>query len=163
MKSLSKEMKTLLFQQIGLEYSNCVAYWGLEWALREQAFKGMSKFMHEAGQDERHHAKKLAYWLLDRGEEPPLEVTNYQFKVPYGSSPQDIFQSALDLEKKNTVLIEALVTQSEDDNDPECRDFLSWYVEEQVDSENELSKIMKWLKKAGTDYAALMKIDCKLG
>lgn len=163
MKNLSKEMEALLVKQIGVEYSNCVAYWALEWAMLEQAFSGFARWMHEAASDERHHAKKIAYYLIDRGKQPPIEVADNKPAIPYGSSPQDIFNAAYELERKTTAAIEALVTQAEDDEDPETWDFLAWYVDEQVDSEKELMKILKRLKKAGTDYAALMHLDHKLG
>ncbi len=163
MKKLSTEMTDLIFKQIGIEYSNCAAYWSLEWALRYQSMKGVAHWMHEAASDERHHAKKFAYYLIDRGIQAPLEVTNYKPEVPYGKSPLEIFQTALALEQQTSTRIEDMVTQAEDDNDPESRDFLSWYVDEQVDSENELTKIIKKLQGAGSDYGALMMLDHKLG
>jgi ferritin len=160
--NLDPSLAEMLNVQMNRELANQTAYEALEAPLKNAAWDGMAKFMHNSGQDEFQHYEKFNDFLVDRNCQPILQ--NLGAVPPAGSSdPYAAFQSALQLERENTERIESLAMACKNVGDDDAYLWLSWALAEQRTSEKELTDILNWLTRAGGNDASLRQIDEKLG
>jgi ferritin len=70
---------------------------------------------------------------------------------------------ALDHEKLITKSIDELMDLAIKDKDHATRSFLQWFVDEQVEEEASMDRIVNMLKMVGGDGQGIMMIDRELG
>lgn len=75
---------------------------------------------------------------------------------------RSIFRAALALEEATTKRIEALHSKSAKAHDVALRVFLEWFLQEQVQEEDQLRTILDRFELAGDDKGALLIIDQEL-
>ncbi|MBO7241649.1 MAG: ferritin, partial [Methanobrevibacter sp.] len=74
-------------------------------------------------------------------------------------SPLAAFQQVLDQEKKVTGLINDLVDIAIEEKEHATNNFLQWFVEEQVEEEENAMENLAKLKLAGDDNSLLYKLN----
>jgi ferritin len=120
---------------------------------------GFSKWARGQASDELDHARKFIDYLNDRNVPGAIGA------IPSPATPPVsvllCFHQMLALEKMVTGQIETLYTQAEElEDDDVCR-FLLWFLEEQTQSEKDLTVLIGRISRA--DNATLEKIDEQLG
>jgi ferritin len=122
--------------------------------------KGFSHWMRtQTGEELVHTMKMLDYVASSGGRARMLSVEAPQFTW---ASPLKAFQHVWDHERAVTRLIHALVKVAEEEKDRETKEFLQWYVKEQVEEEESSDSVLNMVIAAGEDRAALEAADREL-
>jgi ferritin len=82
--------------------------------------------------------------------------------VEFGS-PLEVFQQALEHERKVTAMINDLYGLAARENDYASQTFLQWFVTEQVEEEKNAGDVVETLKMIGEGSEALFLLDRELG
>jgi ferritin len=158
---LSKALQDAFNEQIKNELYSAYLYLSMSAYFERVNMPGFAHWMRAQSQEEVSHAMKFFEHVNDRGsyvvlktiEQPPSE-----FK-----SPLDIFQQALEHEKKVTAMINRLYDMAIKENDYPAQVELQWFVTEQVEEEKSASDIVEQLKMIGEHSPSLIMLDRQLG
>lgn len=158
---ISKKMIAAINEQINKELYSEYLYISMQAWLADQNLDGMATWMDAQGKEERFHAMKFFNYLIERGakvklkaiDAPPIDFDN----------PLKAFNMALDHEKFITKSIDELMDLAIKDKDHATRSFLQWFVDEQVEEEASMDRIVNMLKMVGGDGQGIMMIDRELG
>jgi ferritin len=118
-----------------------------------QGLDGMAQWIRAQAAEERSHAMKIFDHIVERGgrvelkaiAEPPREW----------DTPLAAWEAAYGHEKYITGKINALVEIASEEKDDAAGALLQWFVEEQVEEEENASKNVENAKNAGSDLTAL--------
>lgn len=121
---------------------------------------GVANFFMVQTQEEHFHAMKMFNFLTDLGgrvilkhiDEPPVE-----FK-----SVIEIFEKTLAHEQILTKSINDLMDLSLKENDHASASFLKWFVDEQVEEEATVTKLLSKLKLIKGEGHGMLMIDAEL-
>ena len=115
----------------------------------------IAKFFKKMSDEEREHATKLSEYQNRRGgrvELKPLTAVDFDFKENPKQDVLESFITALNMEKTINTSLLNLHKVADENNDPQFCDYLeSDFLEEQVESINELSKLIAQIKRIGND------------
>jgi ferritin len=114
----------------------------------------------QAGEELVHTMKMLDFIAASGGRAKMLPVEAPKFSWV---SPLEAFQHVWDHERLVTGLIHALAKVALEEKDDSTMQFLQWYVKEQVEEEESSDTVLKKVKAAGEDKAALLAADNELG
>jgi ferritin len=153
---MKEKLINALNKQINAELYSAYLYLSMSAYFESKKLKGMSHWMKKQADEEVEHAMKLYDYVADKAR-----VILTPIKVPptEWASSLAVFKSAYNHEVAVTGLINNLVKISEAEHDNETKDFLQWYVKEQIEEEDSADRIVRELKKFSGD---LLKIDKKL-
>ncbi len=154
---LSKNMITLLNNQIELEGQASHVYLAMgSWA-EVQGYDGISKFLFHHSDEERMHMLKLVHFVNERGGHaiaPSLKNVQHDFK-----SVNEVFEQLLEHEVKVSNEINNLVDSCLKEKDYATHNFLQWYVAEQIEEERLARTVLDKLKLIGNDKGGLYLFD----
>lgn len=158
---ISKKMEEALNEQIKEEFYSASYYLAISAWANSRDFNGTAHFFLLQTQEEAGHAMKLFQYLFDVGgravvpgiEKPPVEFENLG----------DAFRKTLEHEQHITSSIHKLVALAREEHDYATENFLQWYVNEQVEEEANMNKILAQLKMVGTDSRGIFLLDRELG
>lgn len=75
----------------------------------------------------------------------------------------DIFRQALEHERKVTAAIHEIYRMALEEEDYATRSLMEWFVNEQVEEEDTIGRIVDRLELAGDNRAAILILDAELG
>jgi len=114
------------------------------------ALEGFHDFLKKQSDEEREHAQKLMTYQNKRGGRIVLKDIKSPDAKDYGISHIKALEDALALERKVNESLLALHKVAGDNNDPHLCDFLEEeFLDEQVESINEISKLLTNAKRCG--------------
>ena len=151
-------MEDALNAQMNHEFNNAYAYLGLSAALNGGVYCGFSHWMWKQYEEELTHGKKLYDFIYACGGKAVLEALP---KPDNGAiqTPMQAFQKAYNLELDTTQCINRLYALAEKEGDYRVKEFLHWYIREQVEEEEQVQTWIGKLQFAENDVAALMELD----
>jgi len=157
---LSMRLQEALNEQINKELYSEYIYLSMEAYMRSIDLDGIANFFAVQTQEEHFHAMKFYNFIIDRGgkvvlkkiDDPPVD-----FK-----SVVDVFEQTLEHEKFVTKSINDLMDVAVKENDHAASSFLKWYVDEQVEEEANVTRILSKLKLIGGEGHGLLMIDQEL-
>ena len=76
--------------------------------------------------------------------------------------PLEVFEKILEHEKGVTSSIEKVASMSENECDLATRNFIDWYIAEQVEEESNVCEVIKKIKMFGLDKSILYHLDKEL-
>ena len=153
---ISDAMNEKLNAQITSEFAASHAYLAMACAFEDQAYKVLAEFFFRQSAEEREHAMKIIKYLLDVGAEVKLGAV----PQPTGdfSTPQAIFKAALEAEQVVTRQIHDLVALADKEKDYATRNFLQWYVDEQVEEVSTMSHLVQLGERAKDPFHIEMAV-----
>lgn len=160
MPELDSSLEAALNHHVTEELAASHRYLASSAALRGLGLNGMASWMMAQSEEERMHAMKFLEHLLARHGTARLE----QIPAP-PAGKQDaraIFRAGLALEEATTRRIEELHAKAHKAGDVALRVFLEWFLQEQVQEEDQLRTILDRFELAGDDKGALILIDQEL-
>ncbi len=158
---LSKDIQHALNEQIKHEFSSASAYLAMTAYFEDTNFPGFARWMRMQYDEEITHGMRLFDFVHARGGRAAV----YGIDKPRADfeSPVDVFQSALEQERRVTKLIYDLYELSQNEKDYGTLVELQWFITEQIEEEKVVEEIIETLNLAGEDRAALLLLDRQLG
>ena len=157
---ISKKLQDAFNEQINKELYSEYLYLSMASYSYSKDMDGVANFFMVQTQEEHFHAMKMFNFVNDRGGRillKPLAGPEVDFK-----SIKDLFEATLAHEKVVTASINNLMDIAIKENDHAAASFLKWFVDEQVEEEATIGKILSKLKLIGNDGQGLLMIDTEL-
>src|SRR5262249_22045562 len=133
-------------------------YLGMSAHFEDSPYLGFAKWMRMQSSEEHVHAMKLFDFLRERNVTVELSAIDAP-KTKYGPHPLEVFEVALAQEQGVTRQINHLYELALTEKDYSTLQFLTWFLQEQVEEENIVSDIIDRLRLAGDNAAALLRLD----
>jgi ferritin len=144
---ISKELNAAINEQIGHEFEASHQYLQIAAFFESRALKGVSKMFVKQSDEEREHGKKFVKYIYETGGElkiPAIPAGKFAF-----ASGEEAVQYALSWELEVTRRINALMDLAIKQNDHLGREFLGWFVSEQLEEVSHMDNLLRVIKQAG--------------
>jgi ferritin len=152
--SIQKALNAQIKNELQAHYN----YLGMSAHFEKTAYLGFAKWMRVQAGDEYTHAMKLFDYLRERNATIQLAAIDAP-RTEYGPKPVEVFEISLAQEQGVTQQIHDLYELALHDKDYATLQFLTWFLQEQVEEENTVQDIVDRLKLAGDNAAALLRLD----
>jgi ferritin len=157
---ISQTVQNAINQQIKHEFYSSYLYLSMAGYFETLSLPGFASWMRVQSQEEQVHALKFFDFVNARDgsvelhaiDQPPSEF----------QSPLDVFEQALQHERKVTALINQLYELALKEKDYPTQALLQWYITEQVEEEKNASEIVEQLKMTSGESSALLLLDREL-
>ncbi len=160
-------MEKALNKQVNAEFYASYLYLSISADFSSKALNGMASWYHQQAKEEITHAMKIYNHIQERLGTVTLEPIA---AVPTKwATPMDAFKAALAHEQKVTGMINGLMDMAVAEKDYATQSFLRWFVDEQVEEENDATaNIDKLTLLGGKDgksisSGALYQLDKEMG
>ncbi len=157
---ISKTLEDAINKQINEELYSEYIYLSMAAYFNDEGLDGFANFFVVQAQEERFHAMKFFNYLFERGGRVILEQINKP-ESDFGN-PQNAFKEALKHEQFITKCINDLMDLAIKENDHSAKSFLQWYVDEQVEEEDSMNKILSKFDKIGDHGHGILMLDSQL-
>ena len=151
---ISNNLSNLLNEQIQREFSSAYLYLGMSCHFESVGLAGFASWMHEQAKEEMEHAMKIYHFLFEIGAKPILKAIP-EVKVSY-DAPKSVVEMVLKHEEGITKSINDLYQVSLDEHDFKTMNFLSWFVNEQVEEEANVHAILDKFKYCENNSGLLL-------
>lgn len=157
---VSESIQNSINGQINKELFSAYTYLSMSAHLEELNLEGFAHWMRKQANEELQHAMKLYNFLIERDGTVVLESIN----KPTNKWPSvlSLAQNAYEHEQNVTRSINSLKEQADKENDHATASFLKWFIDEQVEEEDNSRRLMEKLKLIGEDKGALLMLDAEL-
>ena len=158
---IGQKMQEALNKQINAELYSAYIYLSMAAYLQSVNLPGAAHWMHIQFGEEQEHALKIFEFLNDRGGRVKLQAID-QPQTEW-KSMLDVFQAALEHERKVSGMIHDLYALAVTEKDYPAQVMLQWFIDEQVEEEKNASDIVEKLKRIGDNSGLLLMLDNQLG
>ena len=158
---LTKKLQEALNEQINKEFFAEYLYLSMSAYLESIEMEGFANYFNVQAQEEHFHAMKMFNFVHDKGGRVILKSLK-EPKSDY-TSVINVVEESLKHEKFTTKSINDLMDIAIKENDHSVRSFLQWYVDEQVEEESIISKLLAKLKLIKGEGFGLLQLDSQLG
>ena len=158
---MNKKVYKVFNEQVQAELYSAYMYLAMSLYLENKNFKGMASWLKVQYEEERAHAFRLAKFMQERGVKPEL----LQIDAPpaeYGT-PLEVFTKALEHEQYVTSRIHSMYEVAVKEKDYAAMTHLHWFIDEQVEEEDQTREIVDKLTMVGDNMNGLFVIDSQLG
>jgi len=157
---MKAELVRALNEQVKNEFYSAYLYLAMAAYCESKQLPGFANWMKVQVKEETAHGMKIFDYLLQRGQRVTLEAIA---QPPSDfSSAAGVFEQTLNHEKKVTKLIHGLYELAKDLEDKPAQDFLQWFVNEQVEEEENATRILEKIKATNQDPNAIIMLDKEL-
>lgn len=158
---LNKRVEDALNAQINAELWSAYLYLSMAAYCHKEGWGGMANWFEIQFKEEQDHAKIMYNYIVQRGGRVELKAID---AVPLEwKSALDVFESTLAHEQKVTALINDLYTVALDERDYASQSMLKWFVDEQVEEEENAQAIIDHLRLIKDNGYGLFMLDKELG
>jgi len=158
---VNDNVRTLVNDQIAHEFHAAYTYLAIAAHFESQNYEGFARWMRAQSKEETEHAMKLFDYLVERGARIELNAIP-QPKQDYGT-PLEAFRTALEHERKVTGQINEMYEAAVEAKDYPTQVMLQWFIQEQVEEEDNTGTAVDRLEMAGENKAALLFLDGQFG
>lgn len=144
---ISDRMAAAINTQIGNEFGASLQYVAIGAHFGAESLPELSKHFHKQAMEERGHAMRLVNFLVDAGARvriPAIPPPKAEFKTA-----EEAVQLSLEWEMTVTRQINELVDLSITDKDHITRNFLQWFVSEQLEEVASMETLLSIVRRAG--------------
>lgn len=164
-RSISPQLAAMLSSQANRELDASRMYLSMDLFFRYHDYPGSASWCQTHSQEEREHAMKIFDHLALRNTESHVSVSKEElteWKIedfcPDSGKLSDIWKMALDQEVANSQKYFEMAKTADEENDFITRQFLDWFLHEQLMEENAVEGIYKKavkLERTNGLYAAM--------
>ena len=158
---LTKKLQDALNEQINKEFFAEYLYLSMSAYLESIEMEGFANYFNVQAQEEHFHAMKMFNFVHDKGGRVILKSLK-EPKSEY-TSVVNVIEESLEHERYVTKSINELMDVAIKENDHSVKSFLEWYVDEQVEEEATISKLLAKLKLIKGEGFGLLTLDSQLG
>ncbi|CAK7038052.1 MAG: Bacterial non-heme ferritin [Peptostreptococcus russellii] len=157
---LSKKLEKALNDQINFEYYSAYTYLAMAAYAEDMDFPGAANFFKVQAQEELDHAMTIYTYVFQKGGRVKLEAI--EKPVSKFEGLLDVFEEGLKHEQMVTKRIYEIANIALDEKEHATMSFLRWFVDEQVEEEENFTTLVKKIKRSCNDQASLYMIDDEL-
>ena len=157
---LNKKIEEALNAQINAELWSAYLYLSMAAYAHANGNPGMGNWFEVQFQEEQDHAKIMFNYIIQRGgrvELKPIDAVPTTWE-----SPLAVFEATLAHEQKVTSLINNLFALTTSENDYATQSMLKWFIDEQVEEEENAQNIIDNLKMIQGNGYGLYMLDKEL-
>jgi ferritin len=158
---LGTAIEEAMNEQIKNELFSAYQYLSMSAYCESENLPGFAQWMRAQSREEMEHAMKFYDFILERNGRVALRALDGPL-VEFGS-PLEVFEQALEHERRVTAMINDLYALAVRENDYASQTFLQWFVTEQVEEEKNAGDVVETLKMVGDKSEALFLLDRELG
>lgn len=158
---LNKKVEEALNAQINAEMWSAYLYLSMSAWCHSNGQPGMGHWFQVQFKEEQAHAQIFFNYIVQRGGKvtlAPIDAVPAEWE-----SPIDAFRAALAHENKVTGLINSLFALSLSENDFATQSMLKWFIDEQVEEEENVRNIIDNLTMIKDNGYGLYMLDKELG
>jgi ferritin len=158
---LEQKMEIALNQQVNAELWSSYLYLSMSYDMDDKGYEGMASWFALQAKEEFQHATRFMKFIGEMDGKVtlmPIEEVRKEW-----NSPTDAFEDTLKHEKVVTEKIHKLMDLAIELKDYATQGTLKWFVDEQVEEEDNARKIVEKLKRIEKVPAALYALDKLLG
>lgn len=158
---MSQQLETLINNQINLEQHASSKYLAMSAWFETTPYSGFAAWMRKQSDEETEHAMKFFDYVNSRGNTVRLQALD----KPQESwdSALDAFRTSLESEQLVSRRIREIYEFAMNEKDFETLNFLNWFLEEQIEEEENAQDYIDRLELAGDHVSALMRLDREAG
>jgi ferritin len=145
---ISKKIANRLNEQVKNEMFASLTYLQMAFVLESWNLKVFAGWFYKQSEEEKGHAMRISRYLLDQGAEVKLQAIP-EPKLVY-KNIVEIFETALEHEKKVTKQVHEIVEMSRTEKDYATDNYIQWKVAEQVEEVNSVSELLNMVKGVKT-------------
>ena len=157
---LSEKLEKALNDQITFEFYSSYTYLAMAAYCESADLSGFANFFRVQAKEELDHATKLYDYVFQKGGRVILGEIEKP-KEQYNSMV-DVFETGLAHERLVTSKIYAITDIATEEREHATMSFLKWFIDEQVEEENNFSSLLKKIKRCESNPAALYMLDDEL-
>ena len=158
---LSKKIEAAINAQINAEMWSAYLYLSMAAHCHAVGQPGMAKWFEVQFREEQDNAKIMYNYVVSRDAKVTLSPID---AVPTEwTSLLDVFESTLAHERKVTALINDLYALTTAENDYATQSMLKWFIDEQVEEEENTQTIIDNIKMIKDNGYGLYMLDKELG
>ncbi len=157
---ISKDMSKAINEQINKELYSAYLYLGMSGWAERNGMPGSGNWFFVQTQEELSHVQRFYQYILRQGAGIQLDAIAKPGQTY--ESALDLFEKALAHEQLITASINSLVDIAVKERDHATEVFLQWFVNEQVEEEENAGKIIDQLRLAGPTGGGMFMIDREL-
>lgn len=158
---ISDKINKSMNQQIGSELGASNQYLKIAAYFDSESLPELAAFFYRQSDEERQHAMKFVHYILDAGGVVEIPAI--------GAAPADIgsaeaaVKMALDWELEVTKQINSLMDEAIAEKDHIAQQFLSWFVDEQLEEVSTMDTLLAVVKRAGDQLMFVEQYMARLG
>ncbi|MBI5623559.1 MAG: ferritin [Elusimicrobia bacterium] len=151
---LDKKMQAALGEQATKEFYSAYLYMAMASHLEAQVLPGLAKWMRVQAQEESCHALIFFNYICERGSKVELGV----IKAPPKDfkSVTEVFKHTVAHEREVTASIHGIAELAASIKDHATKQFLEWFVAEQVEEENAAETMLRQAARLEDDKALFL-------
>ncbi len=137
---ITDKLAKMLIAQIGQELNAHQTYMATALYFERNSLDKWGELFRKQSVEEAQHATKIMDFLTDVEVEfdlPGLKAASTKYK-----SAEAAVQAALESERKNTTAFEKMAAEASKAGDATTFQFLQWFLEEQVEEEAKMTKLL---------------------
>ena len=154
---MNDKIASLLNQQINKEFYSAYLYLDISNYYDELDLDGSANYYMIQAQEERDHALLFMKYMQNNGLKVTLEAIDKPDKT-FGSI-LDPLVAAADHERYVTALINNIYHECHEAHDYRTMKFLDWFVDEQMEEEDNADSMINRYKLFGSDPKGLYSLD----
>lgn len=157
---LNNKIQDAINAQINAEFYSAYLYLSMSAHFESAGLPGIANWFKVQFQEEQAHATIFMNYVYQRGGRVILAAID---AVPTEwADAADAFRATLEHERKVTAMINSLYTLAIEQQDYATRDRLTWFVNEQVEEEDNCRQLIDKLALIGNNGMGLYMIDREL-
>lgn len=157
---MNKKVQEALELQVNKEFYSAYLYLSMNQFFEEEGMPGMANWMYQQFLEEQFHAKKMLKYINSRGQKAILgQIDKPQVEWP---STMSVFQNVLEHEMEITASINNIQSIAVDEKDFATMNFLQWFIDEQIEEEENANNLIKQLELIGDNGYGLLMLDKEL-
>jgi ferritin len=157
---MNDRLQAAFNEQINEELFSSYVYLAMAAHFEAMNLEGFASWMKHQAQEEMEHAMRLFDHINRRGGRVVLKAIG-EPPAEFGS-PLEAFEKALAHEQHITGCIHELYKLAQDEADYPAQLELHWFIDEQVEEEENSGRVVELLKLAGDNKGALFMLDREL-
>lgn len=158
---MNNKVAKALSEQVNKEFYSAYLYLSMNQYFEGENMAGMANWMYQQFLEEQFHAKKMLKYLNSRGVKVELEQIDKP--IIEWSSTMNVFDNVLEHEQSITASINEIQSIAVDEKDFATMNFLQWFIDEQIEEEENAANIIKQLELIGDNGYGLLMVDKELG
>ena len=157
---LSNQLLDALNDQVNFEFYSSYTYLAMAAYAESIDLSGVANFFRVQAQEEMSHAMKFYDYIFQKGGMVKLEAIEKP-KVEYNNIIE-VFETGFNHEQTVTKRIYELADIATAEREHATMSLLKWFVDEQVEEENNFQTILKKVRRLEGNPAAMYMLDEEL-